>query len=171
MRKQLANALLFQLGWFICVLSGDSAWLLLGVAILLAHFRWIGSWAAEGRMIFGVALTGITLDSFLHWLGVFQFQQVSLLIPLWLIVLWALLGTTLRHCLAWTARPWWLTCLVGALCGPLSYYAGGRLAGVSFAYGLWPTLLGLGLLWSMLLPLLHVLARPTAEEPQAAIPD
>ncbi|MBS7561531.1 MULTISPECIES: DUF2878 domain-containing protein [Pseudomonas] len=171
MRKQLANALLFQLGWFICVLSGDSAWLLLGVAILLAHFRWIGSWAGESRMIVGVALIGITLDSFLHWLGVFQFQQVSLLIPLWLMLLWILLGTTLRHCLAWTARPWWLASILGALCGPLSYYAGGRLAGVTFAYGLWPTLLGLGLLWGVLLPLFHVLARPTEEAPQPAPQD
>ncbi|MDK1396063.1 DUF2878 domain-containing protein [Pseudomonas protegens] len=165
MRKQLANALLFQLGWFICVLSGDSAWLLLGVAILLAHFRWIGSWAAEGRMIFGVALTGITLDSFLHWLEVFQFQQVSLLVPLWLMLLWALLATTLRHGLAWSARPWWLGCVLGALGGPLSYYAGGRLAGVTFPYGTGPTLLGLGLLWALLLPLLHVLARPAPQEP------
>ncbi|MFJ7140492.1 DUF2878 domain-containing protein [Pseudomonas protegens] len=171
MRKQLANALLFQLGWFICVLSGDSAWLLLGVAILLAHLRWIGSWAGEARMIVGIALIGITLDSFLHWLGVFQFQQVSLLIPLWLMLLWMLLGTTLRHCLAWTARPWWLACILGALCGPLSYYAGGRLAGVTFAYGLWSTLLGLSLLWGMLLPLFHVLARPIEEAPHPAPQD
>ncbi|NBF03568.1 DUF2878 family protein [Pseudomonas sp. Fl5BN2] len=171
MRKQLANAMLFQLGWFICVLSGDSPWLLLAAAILMVHFLWIGSWTGEGRMIIGIALIGITLDSFLHWLGVFQFKQVSLLIPLWLMLLWALLGTTLRHCLAWTARRWWLASALGALFGPLSYYAGGRLAGVGFAYGLWPTLIGLGLLWAMLLPLLHVLARPAPEEPELTAQD
>jgi hypothetical protein len=165
MRRQLANALLFQLGWFTCVLSGDSLWLLLGGVILLAHFRWIGRWADEGPMIVGIALIGVTLDSFLHWLGVFQFQQISLLIPLWLMLLWALLATTLRHCLAWSARPWWLASMLGALGGPLSYYAGGRLAGVSFPYGEGPTLIGLGLLWALLLPLLHVLARPTREDP------
>ena len=49
--------------------------------------------------------------------------------------------------------------------GPLSYYAGGRLAGVTFPYGTGPTLLGLGLLWALLLPLLHVLARPAPQEP------
>lgn len=171
MRRQLANALLFQAGWFICVLSGDSLWLLLAVAILIAHLRWIGRWADEGRMIVGIASIGITLDSFLHWLGVFQFQQVSLLIPFWLMLLWALLATTLRHCLAWTARPWWLACALGTLCGPLSYYAGGRLAGVTFAYGTGPTLVGLGLLWGMLLPLLHVLARPAPQAPQPAAGD
>ncbi|MGC5703515.1 DUF2878 domain-containing protein [Pseudomonas sp. NFXW11] len=165
MPKQLANALLFQLGWFTCVLSGDSPWLLLGLATLLAHFRWVGRWADEGPMIVGIALIGITLDSFLHWLGVFQFQQVSLLIPWWLMLLWALLATTLRHCLAWSAHPWWLASALGALGGPLSYYAGGRLAEVTFPYGVLPTLIGLGLLWALLLPLLHVLARPTPGEP------
>ncbi|WP_047337781.1 DUF2878 domain-containing protein [Pseudomonas protegens] len=165
MPKQLINALLFQLGWFICVLSGDSLWLLLGVAILLAHLRWIGRWTDEGPMIVGIALIGIALDSFLNWLGVFEFQQVSLLVPLWLMLLWALLATTLRHGLAWSARPWWLGCLLGALGGPLSYYAGGRLAGVTFPYGTGPTLLGLGVLWALLLPLLHVLARPAPQEP------
>ncbi|AAY94375.1 DUF2878 domain-containing protein [Pseudomonas protegens] len=165
MPRQLVNALLFQLGWFICVLSGDSLWLLLGVAILLAHLHWIGRWADEGPMIVGIALIGIALDSFLSWLGVFQFQQVSLLVPLWLMLLWALLAITLRHGLAWSARPWWLGCVLGALGGPLSYYAGGRLAGVTFPYGTGPTLLGLGLLWALLLPLLHVLARPAPQEP------
>lgn len=165
MPRQLVNALLFQLGWFICVLSGDSLWLLLGVAILPAHLHWIGRWADEGPMIVGIALIGIALDSFLNWLGVFQFQQVSLLVPLWLMLLWALLATTLRHGLAWSARPWWLGCVLGALGGPLSYYAGGRLAGVTFPYGTGPTLLGLGLLWALLLPLLHVLARPAPQEP------
>lgn len=168
MPRQLLNALLFQLGWFTCVLSGDSLWLLLGVVIVLAHFRWVGRWGDEGPMMLGIALIGITLDSFLNWLGVFQFQQVSLLIPFWLMLLWVLLASTLRHGLAWSARPWWRACLLGALAGPLSYYAGGRLAGVSFPYGTGPTLIGLGVLWALLLPLLHVLARMAPEAPPLA---
>lgn len=171
MPRQLANALLFQLGWFTCVLSGDSLWLLLGMAILLAHFRWVGRWADEGPMTLGVTLVGIALDSFLSWLGVFQFQQVSLLVPFWLMLLWALLGTTLRHCLAWSTPPWWLACVLGALGGPLSYYAGGRLAGVTFPYGTGPTLVGLGVLWALLWPLLHVLVRAAPEDAPLATED
>lgn len=30
MLKNLANAVLFQCGWFACVLGGDSLWLLVG---------------------------------------------------------------------------------------------------------------------------------------------
>jgi hypothetical protein len=159
MRKRLANALLFQLGWFACVMGGDGPWLLLGATVLVIHLLWIGTWAEEGRLLISVALLGTVLDSFLHWLGVFEFQQVTLLIPFWLMLLWALLATTLRHCLAWSARPWWLAAALGAVGGPLSYYAGGQLAGVHFPYGTWPTLVGLGVLWGLVFPGLHALAR------------
>jgi hypothetical protein len=42
MLEKLANAVLFQVGWFTCVLGGNSLWLLMALAILLIHLRWIG---------------------------------------------------------------------------------------------------------------------------------
>ena len=162
MPERLANALLFQLGWFACVIGGNSLWLLVALAIVVVHLLWISRWADEGRLILSVVLLGTAVDSALRWLGVFEFNDVAPLIPLWLMLLWALLATTLRHCLQWTARPWWLGSLLGAVAGPLSYYAGGRLAGVQFPYGPWPTLIGLGLLWALLFPTLHLMARRLA---------
>ena len=159
MLKSLANAVLFQCGWFACVLGGDSRWLLIGVAVLGAHLLWISSWAREGQVILAVTVLGTLVDTALRGLGVFEFNTPGPLIPLWLILLWALLATTLRHCLAWSARPWWLASLLGAVGGPLSYYAGSQLAGVSFGYGTIPTLIGLALLWAMLFPLLHRIAQ------------
>jgi len=158
MLERLANAVLFQLGWFACVMGGNSLWLLLAVAVLVIHLRWISSWAREGRLILSVVLLGTAVDSTLRWSGVFEFRDVAPLIPLWLMLLWALLATTLRHCLQWSASPWWLASLLGAVGGALSYYAGGQLAGVRFPYGQWPTLVGVGLLWALLFPLLHVMA-------------
>ena len=106
-RKLLLNALLFQTGWFACVFAARQPWLLAVAALaLLAHFRWVGRWAAEGRLVASVLIAGSALDSFLLQLGVFDFGAERLLVPLWLALLWALLATTLNHCLAWTARPW-----------------------------------------------------------------
>ena len=99
------------------------------------------------------------MDSVLRAAGVFEFQDLSPLIPLWLMLLWALLATTLRHCLQWSARPWWLASALGAVGGAVSYCGGGRLAGVQFPYGELPTLIGIGLLWALLFPLLHAMAR------------
>lgn len=162
MRERIANAVLFQLGWLACVLGGNSLWLLLAVAALVIHLRWISSWAAEGRLILCVVIVGTAVDSVLRYLDVFRFADASPLIPLWLMLLWALLATTLRHCLAWSARPWWLASALGAVGGALSYYAGGRLAGVQFPYGDIPTLIVIGLLWAGLFPLLHLMARRLA---------
>ncbi|MCW0923357.1 DUF2878 domain-containing protein [Pseudomonas glycinis] len=162
MRERIANAVLFQLGWLACVLGGNSLWLLLAVAALVIHLRWISSWAAEGRLILCIVIVGTAVDSVLRYLDVFRFADASPLIPLWLMLLWALLATTLRHCLAWSARPWWLASALGAVGGALSYYAGGRLAGVQFPYGEAATLIVIGLLWAGLFPLLHLMARRLA---------
>jgi len=162
MRERVANAVLFQLGWLACVLGGNSLWLLLALAALVIHLRWISSWAAEGRLILCVVIVGTAVDSVLRYLDVFRFADASPLIPLWLMLLWALLATTLRHCLAWSARPWWLASGLGAIGGALSYYAGGRLAGVQFPYGEAATLIVIGLLWAGLFPLLHLMARRLA---------
>jgi len=143
MLKTLANALLFQCGWFACVLGGDSLWLLVGLVVLAINLLWITSWSEEGQVILAVTLLGTVIDTTLRTFGVFHFSMPGPLIPFWLILLWALLATTLRHCLAWSAQPWWRASLLGAIGGPLSYYAGSQLAGVSFGYGTLPTMVGL----------------------------
>jgi len=162
MLKTLANALLFQCGWFACVMGGDSLWLLVGLAALAINLLWITSWSEEGQVILAVTLLGTVLDTTLRTFGVFHFSVPGPLIPYWLILLWALLATTLRHCLAWSAQPWWRASLLGAIGGPLPYYAGSQFAGVSFGYGTLPTLVGLALLWAGVFVLLHWIARQLA---------
>ncbi|WP_085684795.1 MULTISPECIES: DUF2878 domain-containing protein [unclassified Pseudomonas] len=159
MLERLVNAVLFQIGWLACVLGGNSLWLLLALAVLVIHLRWISSWAQEGRLILSVVIIGTAVDSVLRGMGVFEFKDLSPLIPFWLMLLWALFATTLRHCLQWSARPWWLASLLGAAGGALSYGAGERLAAVHFPLGESPTLIGIALLWAMLFPLLHYLSR------------
>ena len=158
MLKLLANTVLFQCGWLACVLGGNGPWLWVGVAVLAIHLLWISTWSKEGQMILAVTLLGTVVDTSLRTFGVFHFSMPGPLIPFWLILLWALLATTLRHCLAWSAQPWWRASLLGAVGGPLSYYAGSQLAGVSFGYATTPTLIGLAVLWALLFPLLHWIA-------------
>ncbi|MFJ3486382.1 DUF2878 domain-containing protein [Pseudomonas sp. NPDC090202] len=158
MLRKLANAALFQLGWFTCVLGGNSAWLLIPLAILLLHLRLSDHRHSEGRLLMTVFALGCVLDSALIKLGVFDFGDAGRVIPLWLALLWPLLATTLNHCLAWTARPWWLASLLGAIGGPLSYIAGTRLTHVQLPLGLWTSALILAVIWAAVFPLLHWLA-------------
>ena len=151
-RSLVLNAVLFQLGWFACVFGAQRPWLLLvALACLAGHFLWVGSWRQEGRLVASVMLFGAALDSFLLNLGVFDFAGDSLLLPAWLALLWALFATTLNHSLAWTARPWWLGSMLGAVSGPLSYLGGAKLAGVGMPLGLWPTLLLLAGIWAVVM--------------------
>ncbi|MGX5218317.1 DUF2878 domain-containing protein [Pseudomonas sp. S9] len=159
MPKLIVNALLFQLGWFTCVFAGDSLWLLIVAGILAVHFFWTSSWAAEGKLLISVFCAGSALDSFLLNLGVFEFSEPRTLIPLWLALLWILLASTLNHCLAWTAKPWWRASLLGAVAGPLSYYAGAQIADVRLPLGTAPTLLLLALVWALVMPVLHGFAK------------
>lgn len=155
-RSLILNALLFQLGWFACVFGASYPWLLaVALTFLLAHFLWVARWRAEGRLVASVMLFGCALDSFLLNLGVFDFGSDGRLLPAWLALLWALFATTLNHCLAWTARPWWLGSLLGAVAGPLSYLGGAKLAGVGLPLGLWPTMLMLSLIWAGVMPVVH----------------
>ncbi|MEE4183770.1 DUF2878 domain-containing protein [Pseudomonas viridiflava] len=170
MLKTIANALLFQAGWFACVLGSNSYWLLIAVGALLIHFLWVSSWAAEGRLVLLVTLVGTVLDSVLMTLGVFDFGTGGYLIPLWLILLWAILGTTLNHCLAWTATPVWRAAVLGAIGGPMSYYAGSQLAQVHLPLGFWPSMTLLALIWAAVFPLLQWLAASVrARQPGASL--
>ncbi|MHA6494058.1 DUF2878 domain-containing protein [Pseudomonas borbori] len=159
MPKLIANALLFQLGWLACVIGGDSLWLLAVPAIVAVHLFWVSSWQAEGKLLISVFLAGSALDSFQLNLGVFDFGEPRTLIPLWLASLWLLLATTVNHCLAWTAQPWWRASLLGALGAPLSYYGGAQIAGVGLPYGTWQSLLLIGLIWALVMPVLHGFAK------------
>jgi hypothetical protein len=159
MAKLIVNTLLFQLGWFASVFGGDSLWLLVALAVVLVHLLWTSSWAAEGKLLVSVFIVGSALDSFLLNMGVFDFGEPRVLIPLWLASLWLLLATTLNHCMAWTAQPWWRGSLLGAIAAPLSYYAGAQIAGVGLPYGTWQTLLLLAVIWALVMPVLHGFAK------------
>ncbi|MCC6076586.1 DUF2878 domain-containing protein [Pseudomonas sp. GCM10022188] len=154
--RLLANAALFQLGWFACVLGAQRPALLpVAGACLLAHFALVEHRRGELKVVGAATLAGCALDSLLLNLGVLDFAGDGRVLPPWLAMLWALFATTLGHSLAWSARPWWLGSLLGALGGPLTYLLGARLAGVGLPLGLWPSLLLLALIWALLVPLLH----------------
>jgi len=165
MNKMLVNAVLFQAGWFACVFAAHQPWLLLvPLGVLLVHFLWTSSWAAEGRLVISVMLFGCVVDTFLLNLGVLDFGGDSLLLPAWMALLWAVLGTTLDHSLRWSASPWWRASLLGAVGGSLSYLGGGKIAGVQFPYGQTETLILLAVIWAGVFPLLHSFARMYREK-------
>lgn len=157
--KAIANALLFQFGWFACLLGGTSWWLLIALTVLWVHFTWISSWRAEGKLVVTVMLAGSALDSFLLQLHVFRLPDDPDLVPLWWLLGWALFGTMLNHCLIWSRRRWWLASATGAIAGTFCYWLGAQLTDLQLALGTSRTLSVVAISWAFLVPALHGFAR------------
>lgn len=153
-RTILLNALMFQLGWLVCVMGGDRWALSVGVALLAAHWLWVSRDSREWLAIALGAGFGIVVDTSLHALQLFRFDSVTTGVPWWLAVLWLLFMTTLNHSLALLQRlPRWAMVL-GAVGGPASYYGGVALDAAQFGLPVLQALLVLAGVWALLLPLL-----------------
>ena len=139
--KLIFNFLGFQVGWFVCVLTGSLSALLYTIIFVAIHFHFMGN-KQDGSLILLLLLIGFTSDTLLQITGLISFrgsvainflyfQPFSIdsffIQPLWLACLWLLFGLTINHSLAWLFQyPKW--CLVvSALIGPFSYYAGSAL--------------------------------------------
>ncbi|RDH43325.1 DUF2878 domain-containing protein [Zooshikella ganghwensis] len=147
----IANALLFEVGWFICVLAGSLPALISTLVILVIHFKWIGNWRTERDIILITWLLGSALDSFLVQMNIIQLPTPSLLIPLWLSCLWILFATLLNHCLKWLQSRPLLSMALAPPFAALSYFAGSQLTLVTIDT---TGLVTIGICWAVLFPLL-----------------
>ncbi|MEQ1772429.1 MAG: DUF2878 domain-containing protein [Burkholderiales bacterium] len=161
----LANAVLFQLGWFACVLGAAQGHPWAGTAlagcIVAWHIRCAARPADEIRLVALVVLIGAVWDSLLVTLGWIAYPSGTLLsgaAPYWIVALWALFATSLNVSMRWLKERRWLAALLGALCGPLSYWAAVRLGAVEFVHSL-RAIAALSLGWSMIMPALMLLSQ------------
>jgi len=164
MNRVIINFVLFQLGWFACVLG--AAWqmpvsgTLLASLIVIYHLYANPPRANEVILIVLAVLLGTTWDSWLVIQGWLSFNSGMLhpfLAPYWIIMLWALFATTINISLAWLKQRYLLAALLGAIAGPAAYYAGTRLGAVELIQPQ-QALLALALGWSLWLPLLLFLS-------------
>lgn len=144
------NAVLFQLGWFVCVLERGVLAVAAAALIVGIHLYRQRNQRWEWTAIAVISLIGIAQDTALIQLGVLQFDG-SALPPAWMFAMWVLFATTLNHSLSWLQQRWWLAVLLGAISGPLSYLAGERLGALSVNRDLLPIL---SVTWAVSMPLL-----------------
>jgi len=156
----ILNALLFQIGWFTCVLGGDVAGLAITTFILAVHGTFVVRSHKEWLLIAGFAVAGYLIDSGLTLIGIFDFGGVGMpLIPVWLWCLWVLFATTLSHSMYWFQEHMALAVALGVVAGPASYFAGSQLASVTLAEPLPMSLVLIGVVWAVVFPVGLLLAR------------
>lgn len=160
-RTIITNIVLFQLGWFACVLGGAYGYALIGsllaVAIILLHcYRAVDS-LSESRLLVLALITGLIFESIITWQGLARYnhgQLFDVMAPLWMILMWPLFATTLNLSMRWlkNLNPV-LIGLFGAAFAPLAYYAGYKLGAVEYDH-LTLSLSIIAIAWAVLLPAL-----------------
>jgi hypothetical protein len=163
------NFLIFQAAWFITIFSAASglpwygpAFTLLWMVFHLLFFT--ERRLAEINILLFTAILGYLIDSLQVLLGIFSFpSQPSLGAPstLWMVALWINLAATLNISLKWLHRRLLLAGLLGAIGGPLAYFAGSQIGALEFGHS-W-SLAAISLQWSIAMPLLIWFAQRHSE--------
>jgi hypothetical protein len=158
--RVLFNFILFQIGWFACVLSAAAGNPVLGVgvaAVIIAiHLVMMKQKQHEIILIVSATLTGLVWDSFLVWRNWIDYPSgmlVSNMAPYWIVVMWGLFATTLNVSLAWLKQKLAFAALLGAVAGPLAYYAGYKLNALQLN-DMSVALIALAIGWALFTPLL-----------------
>ncbi len=161
----IINFLLFQLGWFACVLGGayDQALLgsLIALAIIIYHCYRASDAVQEGRLLLLALIIGLIFESIITAQGIARYstgQVFDFMAPLWMILMWPLFATTLNLSMRWMKglSPV-VVAIIGALFAPLAYYAGNRLGAVSYD-DIKISLAIIAMAWAVLLPALVVMS-------------
>ena len=132
-KNVIINFVLFQIGWFACVLGAAKQMPWLGVMIVACIFAWHLSQAKQAKpefilLIIALLMGGI-YDQFMLSSKLITYQAhgwSNALVPIWILALWALFVTILNVSLRWlkNIKSWgkWLAALLfGAVGGPLAW--------------------------------------------------
>ena len=161
----LLNFVAFKIGWLACVVGGANGWPLIGsliaAAIVGLHVSSSRRPSRELMLVLIVGAIGAVWDSVLAAAGLLVYASGTIFAgtaPYWIVAMWLLFATLLNKSLRWMHGRLALAAVVGAVGGPLAFYAGYRLGAVEFSdFGL--AMLALGVGWGAIMPLLVVLAR------------
>ena len=136
------NFVFFQAGWFACVLGAANKQVLWAVLATLAYIAF-AIWRDHApklalKLLGKVLVYGIVADTIIMHLGYLNFQDdwpSPYLSPLWMWVLWVLVGGTINGSLSWLRGRPVLGFILGAICGPMSYEAGIRMGAGGWGAG------------------------------------
>lgn len=137
MNHKVINFILFQIGWFACVLgaaSNISHWaLLVALVVVITHLIQVDKPAREILFLAIVTALGYAWDSLLVALDLFEYADTTLtdFAPLWIAAMWLMFATTLNSSLSWLQERFILASVLGGLLGPVAYYSASKLGAVS----------------------------------------
>lgn len=160
----VSNIVLFQIGWFSCVLSAaaQKPWigLLVIIGVVVAHVLRAPLPLMELILVCLALFIGLVFDSILVWQGWLTYSSGMLLpnmAPYWIVAMWGLFATLLNVSLRWMRGRWLTAALLGTVGGPAAYYGGLQFGALEFE-NMEAGLAALAIGWALLTPLLLALS-------------
>ncbi len=160
----IINFIAFQIGWFACVLGGAHGMPWIGPAVVVAvvayHLRQAPRPSAEIALLATAAAIGTVWDSLLVSMGWLVYPAGTFIdgvAPYWIIAMWLLFATTFNVSMRWLKERRLLAFVLGGIAGPLAYFGGSKLGGVSFAH-FNEAIVALSLGWAVLMPTMMALS-------------
>ncbi len=164
---KLINIVAFQLCWMACVWGAANGYWWLGPLSVAAFAAWeLGRSIPlfrEAALVVWVILIGLVIDSAYIWFGLISYASpvpVSWLAPVWILAMWIGFALTMNQSLAWLHGRPVLAALLGAIGGPLAYWAAIDVWGAAqlqanawLVYGI------VGAVWAVCTPLLSKIAQ------------
>ena len=161
----IINFVLFQIGWFACVLGAAKQMPWLGVITVAAILVWHLSQAKHAKpeliLLVLVLIIGGSFDQLMLSSGLISYQAhgwSNTLTPAWILALWAEFVTILNVSLRWMRGKWLVAILFGAIGGPLAYMGAEKLGAVTLN-SLPASYIALSVGWAILTPLFLVLSQ------------
>ena len=159
-KPMLFNLIGFNISWFGLILLGNT-FIPFAILWLGLHMMYCKQRFPEIKLIITVTSIGILVDSILSFFDVLLFNEPLLtslvLIPLWLITLWAVFAATIAHSLKFLAHSKKVQFMIGFIFPPISYIGGASLSSVYFGQSIWMTYFIFAPIWGGLLVLFFYL--------------
>ncbi len=158
---RLINFLLYQAGWFACVLGAAWAFpwqgMLIALLLTLVHFGLTTEPATQLRLAMVAGVTGLLVDTTLLVSGAVAFPHgvvTESLPPPWMSVLWIQFATTFRYSMRWLSGHYVAGASFGLFGAPIAFFAGEKLGAIEFLAPKLPHYTLLAVLWAIAIPLL-----------------
>lgn len=153
----LINFSIYQINWLLCIL-GQNSLVLFAILLIGCHYLFSPHPVKDLKLMALITFCGIILDGLLKATGFFTFSSDSWPIPNWLITVWMSLSLLPNYSLHWLKTRLRLAATLGAVGGPVAYWAGVRLGAATFTWTVTQSLLLLALLWGLFWPLMMYFA-------------
>jgi hypothetical protein len=164
--SKLVNFVLFQVLWAITIygVTIGNNWLAPAglLAVLIIHYSFSATFKADLLLAFLAVLVGLAVETALvqfHILDYAQplpFKQIA---PFWTLILWANFALTMNGCIQWLQGKYYVAAILGAIGGPLSYFAGIELNAATTGVALALMLTVIAAIYAVTTPALLLLAK------------